>query len=130
MLERPDGSISFSHQLMAGAGAGFCQVIATNPMELTKIRMQMNAMLPPAERLTLGQVVSKLGIRGMYTGTTATLMRDVPFSLIFFPMYSNLSKAFSDSNGHTSLINTLIAGGVAGAIASGTVTPADVVKTR
>lgn len=130
MLERPDGSISLFNQILAGAGAGFCQVIATNPMEITKIRMQMNAMLPPAERLSLGQVVSKLGIKGMYSGTTATLLRDVPFSILFFPMYSNLIEAMADSNGKNTLLQNLAAGGIAGAFASGAVTPTDVVKTR
>ncbi len=31
-LENDDGSIAFHHELAAGAGAGFVQVIATNPM--------------------------------------------------------------------------------------------------
>lgn len=130
MWEREDGTISLFHEIMAGAGAGFFQVIATNPMEITKIRMQMNAMLPPAERLSLGQVVSKLGVKGMYSGTTATLMRDVPFSVLFFPMYSNLLKVMADSDGKNSLLQNLSAGGIAGAFASGSVTPTDVVKTR
>lgn len=34
-------------------GAGFCQVIATNPMEITKIRMQVQATLPPEQRTGL-----------------------------------------------------------------------------
>ena len=33
-LEEEDGSITLPHEIMAGGGAGFCQVIATNPMEI------------------------------------------------------------------------------------------------
>ena len=36
-------------------GAGFCQCVATNPMEITKIRMQVQATLPKEERVGLWQ---------------------------------------------------------------------------
>ena len=63
MLEQPDGSIRLHHEVLAGGSAGFCQVIATNPMEITKIRLQMQATLPPAERQGTIQVVRTLGLR-------------------------------------------------------------------
>lgn len=47
----------------------------------------------------LYQVVKGLGISGMYQGTLATLSRDIPFSLIFFPLYANLKKVFADKKG-------------------------------
>ena len=31
-------------EIVAGGSAGFCQVIATNPMEIVKIQMQMDSM--------------------------------------------------------------------------------------
>lgn len=40
---------------MSCVGAGFCQVIATNPMEITKIRMQVQATLPKEQRTGLWQ---------------------------------------------------------------------------
>jgi solute carrier family 25 (mitochondrial aspartate/glutamate transporter), member 12/13 len=118
------------NEIISGAGAGFCQVIATNPMEITKIRMQMQALLPPSERMTTVQVVQQMGIKGLYSGTLATLSRDVPFSLLFFPGYANLKKALADEQGNNSIPSLLLAGGGAGAIAAGAVTPTDVVKTR
>ena len=71
-----------------------------------------------------------MGIRGLYTGTAATLARDVPFSLLFFPSYANIKIALADKDGKNSLGSLLLAGGIAGAVCSGLVTPADVVKTR
>ena len=129
-LENPDGSIDLGREMLAGASAGFCQVVATNPMELLKIRMQMQATLPVAERQSTVQLVRSLGVRGMYAGTPATLLRDVPFSLLFFPGYANLRALFADDQGGNSLLSNLAAGGLAGAAASGAVTPMDVVKTR
>jgi solute carrier family 25 aspartate/glutamate transporter 12/13 len=77
--------------------------------------MQMQKTLPVEQQQTTLQVVRTLGIRGAYTGMGATLMRDVPFSLIFFPAYANLKKAFADNHGHNSLGSLLLAGGIAGA---------------
>lgn len=130
MYEHDDGSIDLHHEILAGAGAGIAQVIATNPMEITKIRMQMQALLPPAERQTTLQLIKSMGLKGLYTGTMATLSRDVPFSFLFFPGYANLKKLLADSNGNNSFISVLFAGGLSGAIAAGAVTPTDVVKTR
>jgi hypothetical protein len=39
------------------------------------------------------------GLRGLYHGTSATLLRDVPFSILFFPGYANMKKFTADSNG-------------------------------
>jgi solute carrier family 25 aspartate/glutamate transporter 12/13 len=94
--------------MMAGAGAGLCQVIATNPMEIVKIRCQMQALLPVEQRQTTMEVVQGLGIKGMYQGTLATLSRDIPFSLIFFPLYANLKKAFADSKGENRSVDALV----------------------
>eukprot|EP00947_MAST-08B_sp_MAST-8B-sp1_P002040 g2040.t1 len=129
-LSEADGSITLPNEMLAGGGAGFCQVAATNPMEITKIRMQVQATLPIAERQSLGQVVSHLGFTGMYRGVVATWMRDVPYSFIFFPLYANLHKSFADASGHVSMPKTLAAGGIAGASAAFVCTPMDVVKTR
>lgn len=134
MFEHEDGSIDLGHEILAGAGAGFCQVIATNPMEITKIRMQMQATLPVEQRLGLVQVVRQMGLKGLYSGTLATLTRDVPFSVLFFPLYANLKAylAFKDGprKGQNSISSQLLAGFAAGAVAAGAVTPTDVVKTR
>ena len=66
----------------------------------------------------------------MYTGTLETLSRDVPFSIVFFPLYANLKVAFADKKGDNSVASLLAAGGLAGASAAGAVTPSDVIKTR
>ena len=73
-------------------------------MEITKIRMQMQATLPIEQRMNTLQVVKSLGIRGMYTGTPATLCRDVPFSILFFPAYANVKKALSNEKGYYYII--------------------------
>lgn len=129
-LADENGKVSLGNSIIAGGGAGFCQVAATNPMEITKIRMQLQSTLPAAERQTLGQIVNHLGLKGLYRGVTTTWVRDVPYSFIFFPLCAVSREALADENGDIGIGANLLAGGVSGASAAGICTPMDVVKTR
>jgi hypothetical protein len=148
-----DGSIDLLWEGISGGLAGFAQVIITSPMEMFKIRMQLQNKKPEAERLPAMGVMKKTfegGLPAIYRGAAATLMRDVPFSIIYFPLFSNLklglaglpstgwsgafrrpnSDAIVDGNKRVNLLGTFLCGLVAGSVAAFTVTPADVIKTR
>nr|KAJ3421877.1 hypothetical protein HK105_001978 [Polyrhizophydium stewartii] len=127
--------LPLTYGILSGATAGLCQVVATNPMEIVKIQLQLAGATPLAageRKMTAGDVVRKLGLRGLYKGTTATLARDVPFSFIFFPLVSILKAAFTPerSNGVPPFSVVFGSGIASGAIAAALVTPMDVVKTR
>lgn len=124
----PD-KLPLQYGMAAGATAGFCQVIATNPMEIVKIQLQLAGST--GQKLSARHVVETLGLKGMYKGTLATLARDVPFSILFFSMVSALKNMASPSDGSpVPLSATFGSGIVAGAVAAAAVTPMDVVKTR
>ncbi|CUM65021.1 uncharacterized protein PRCAT00002640001 [Priceomyces carsonii] len=139
-----DGSIKMKWEIAAGMSAGACQVIFTNPLEIVKIRLQMqggNKNLKsgeiPLKKLTAGQIVKQLGVKGLYKGAVACLLRDVPFSAIYFPTYANLKKLLfnfdpMDPNKAHRLTTwqLLLSGALAGAPAAFFTTPADVIKTR
>ena len=64
-------------------------------------------------------------------------MRDIPFGAIYFPVYTNSKKLLvslgSSANGgkrKETLLDSLLAGLMAGIPAAGLTTPCDVVKTR
>lgn len=141
-----DGSITMTWEIGAGMSAGACQVIFTNPLEIVKIRLQMQGgqratELKPGEiphkRLSAAQIIKHLGLKGLYKGASACLLRDVPFSAIYFPTYANLKYHLfnfdpQDPNKkHTlSTWQLLVSGALAGAPAAFFTTPADVIKTR
>ena len=66
----------------------------------------------------------------LFQGSRACLLRDGPFSAIYFPAYAHLKPKFADENGYNSPWSLLIAGAIAGMPAASLVTPADVIKTR
>ena len=63
-----------------------------------------------------GHIIRQLGILGLYKGASACLMRDIPFSAIYFPAYSHLkSDVFQEGyNGkQLNFYETLAAAGIA-----------------
>ena len=64
-------------------------------------------------------------------GARACILRDAPFSAIYFPTYAHLKTAFADKEtGITNLPGILTAATLAGVPSASLVTPADVIKTR
>ncbi|RDB28374.1 Calcium-binding mitochondrial carrier protein Aralar1 [Hypsizygus marmoreus] len=130
------GRIKLGWELIAGGMAGGCQVVFTNPLEIVKIRLQVQGEAAKVEgALPKGAVhiIRQLGILGLYKGASACLLRDIPFSAIYFPAYWHLKKdLFHEGyNGkQLSFMETLAAAGIAGMPAAYFTTPADVVKTR
>lgn len=131
-----DGSISLASECLAGGFAGASQVIFTNPLEIVKIRLQVQgeaarvAGIAPQRAIT---IVRELGLAGLYKGASACLLRDIPFSAIYFSVYANLKKHLF-KEGHEgkklSPLELLLAGAAAGMPAAYLATPADVIKTR
>lgn len=68
---------------VAGGSAGACQVIFTNPLEIVKIRLQMQGEAvksdPSVPRRSAIWIVRHLGLKGLYKGASACLLRDSTF---------------------------------------------------
>jgi len=144
----PTGHIPLPAEILAGCIAGGSQVVFTNPLEIVKIRLQVmgeagkqaaaEAGANVASGATSGrtsamQIVRQLGLFGLYKGSGACLLRDIPFSGIYFPTYAHLkSDVFHEGKNGKKLASheLLLAGAGAGVPAAFLVTPADVIKTR
>ncbi|GAA5853507.1 hypothetical protein JCM8547_002486 [Rhodosporidiobolus lusitaniae] len=130
------GRIKVSWELLAGGLAGGCQVVFTNPLEIVKIRLQMQgetAKAAGAARQGAMHIVKQLGLIGLYKGATACLARDVPFSAIYFPAHAHLKKDVFHEGRDGKVLSygeALAAAAIAGMPAAYLTTPADVIKTR
>ncbi|XP_012507427.1 PREDICTED: mitochondrial glutamate carrier 1 [Propithecus coquereli] len=153
-LSKDGQKLTLPKEMLAGCGAGTCQVIVTTPMEMLKIQLQdagriaaqrkilaaqggaqASAEAPAAPRPTATQLTRDLlrsrGIAGLYKGLGATLLRDVPFSIVYFPLFANLNQLGRPASEEKSpFYVSFLAGCVAGSAAAVAVNPCDVVKTR
>jgi solute carrier family 25 aspartate/glutamate transporter 12/13 len=137
-ITKNGGDIQFWQEMIAGGSAGASQVVFTNPLEIVKIRLQVQGEqaktlgADAAPRRSAIYIVKQLGIVGLYKGVSACLLRDVPFSAIYFPAYAHLKKdLFKEGPDHKLAISELLmAGAIAGMPAAYFTTPADVIKTR
>jgi len=133
--------INLPLEMLAGACAGACQLLVTNPMEIVKTRLilqgetsellRRRGLTPPPTQNFRG-VVKDLGFLGLYRGAAACLLRDVPFSAIYFPSYAACKSTLAsrrDSN-RASLTDLLVAGTAAAVPAALFTTPADVIRVR
>lgn len=118
----------------SGGMAGASQVIFTNPLEIVKIRLQVQGEMADVGTKFVGavEVVKGLGLRGLYKGASACLLRDIPFSAIYFTAYSHIKTDFFGESKQKKLssLELLAAGALAGIPAAYLATPADVIKTR
>ncbi|XP_014255281.1 calcium-binding mitochondrial carrier protein Aralar1 isoform X2 [Cimex lectularius] len=124
------GNIKWYCEVLAGACAGGSQVIFTNPLEIVKIRLQVAGEIATGEKVRALSVIKNLGLFGLYKGARACLLRDIPFSSIYFPVYAHTKASLADENGYNSPLTLFLSGIIAGIPASSLVTPADVIKTR
>lgn len=110
--------------------------VFTNPLEIVKIRLQVQGEVAKsvegAPKRSAMWIVRNLGLVGLYKGASACLLRDVPFSAIYFPTYSHLKRdLFGESQTKKlGVLQLLTAGAIAGMPAAYLTTPCDVIKTR
>lgn len=139
------GKLPLTREMAAGGSAGLCQIIITTPMELLKIQMQDAGRVAAQAKLE-GKTIPKVsatsialdllktkGIVGLYRGTGATMLRDVSFSVVYFPLFARLNALGprkNDGSGEAVFWCSFLSGCVSGSFAALAVNPFDVVKTR
>ena len=107
------------------------------PTEVIKQRAQ--ASQAASSRMALRMILDRrkfIGMRVMieelYRGLGVTVIREVPFTIIQFPLWEALKEWRRRKTGvqTSSAIESAFFGSIAGAVAAGFTTPLDVVKTR
>lgn len=139
-LTTSDGKLTLPREMLAGGLAGLFQIVVTTPMELLKIQLQdagRTAAQGQAKKISALSITKELlrtkGIFGLYRGLSATMLRDVSFSIVYFPMFANLNKLGpkkSPDSTESVFWWSFISGCMAGSLSAVAVNPADVVKTR
>ncbi|KAL3809839.1 hypothetical protein ACHAXA_009254 [Cyclostephanos tholiformis] len=126
-----------THMIAASIGEAAACLIRV-PTEVVKSKMQTNAIGSSTVISTLRSVLSERGsfgsvgvLGGLYRGYGITLMREVPFATLQFPLYESLKHEWGKYIGRdVSPAQSAACGSFAGGIAAAITTPLDVVKTR
>lgn len=132
---------SIKNEMICGGVTGATQAIITGPIELAKIKLQIQGTggdaYAPKKYTGPIQTILKIreeeGVRGCFRGTIGVLARDVPGTAMYFGSFAYInSKLIEDGKGPDSLgtMHLLFSGGCAGMLSWATNYPIDVVKTR
>ncbi|XP_045601967.1 solute carrier family 25 member 45 isoform X2 [Procambarus clarkii] len=125
--------------MLAGCAGGVAQLFVACPVDLVKIKMQIQVESPREDgrggsssnryrgpTACLQHMYKKGGVAGCYTGFNTMFFRDVIASGVYMAMYEWLV----DYNPQPSAACTAWSGGVAGVISWATILPLDVIKSR
>ncbi|PSN50100.1 Solute carrier family 25 member 40 [Blattella germanica] len=114
--DRRGGVQPYWGPLVAGATARFWAVSLVSPLELIQIAQALKSLL------------HYHGTLGLFKGLGSTLLRDVPFSAIYWFHYETFKSLLTQ--GAPSFTVSFVSGATAGAIAAMCTNPFDVVKTH
>nr|ADD38430.1 S-adenosylmethionine mitochondrial carrier protein [Lepeophtheirus salmonis] len=123
---------AFRHAIAASAGEVTACLVRV-PVEIIKQRRQAFQNVEPS--LSSTSIVKKIlhskGFLGLYRGYFTTVSREVPFSIIQFPLWEYFKHKYAlNFNAEASPGVSASFGAVSGGIAAGLTTPLDVAKTR
>jgi len=118
---------------MAGALSGVFTTAIMVPGDRIKVMLQVQ---DGSQKKYSGpidvakKVFQEAGIRGLYKGTGATLLRDVPGSYAYFAAYEYSKRSLATADGKLNPLTTLFCGGMAGVFNWLVALPADTLKSR
>jgi len=116
--------------LSAGGLSRLFAVTTVSPLELIRTKMQSQKMPWSDVTKCLKDLYKTQGLKGFWNGYTATLLRDVPFSALYWPLYEQCKAVLNlyTSKRDSFLVN-FGSGAIAGSVASTVTLPFDVIKT-
>mmetsp|Transcript_80091 Transcript_80091/g.159833 ORF Transcript_80091/g.159833 Transcript_80091/m.159833 type:complete len:368 (+) Transcript_80091:142-1245(+) len=125
----------FLVDLLAAAGAEVVGLVAFVPGELVAKRMMLEPLRYPGVGAAMAAIFRSEGLKGLFTGFGACLVRDVPYTCIQFALFdAAVGKFFAgarDGSGEALQFHESFAVGTLCAFVASTATlPIDVVKSQ
>lgn len=117
---------------LAGMFSGLTTTIFSVPGERIKclLQMQNNTKKYNGFFDCIVKLLHEGGIKNLYVGTCATLLRDVPSSGFYFTVYEVTMRSIQQNTNQKSIWHPMAAGGLAGIANWIVAMPADVLKSR
>jgi solute carrier family 25 S-adenosylmethionine transporter 26 len=118
---------TFVHMTAAVIGEASA-VLVRNPFELIKQNMQIGKYQSVKEAFR--NILDNQGVKGLYRGYFITVLREIPFGIIQYPLYEKLKKNRQIRKNKLTTFDCCLSGAIAGGFAAFVTTPLDVIKTR
>lgn len=125
-------------RFLCAAFAMFACSIVLVPAEVLKTRLQAGAVSSLSGAIT--SILKTEGIRGLFAGYYATLVRDIPYTMLELGIYENLkvllqrlrkpSSGSSNDNSTANVNDELFAAALTGGVTAFFTTPLDLIKTK
>ncbi|XP_072521915.1 calcium-binding mitochondrial carrier protein SCaMC-2-B isoform X1 [Salminus brasiliensis] len=118
--------------LVAGGGAGAVSRTCTAPLDRLKVLMQVHASRSNTMCIAGGfsQMIREGGIRSLWRGNGMNVLKIAPESAIKFMAYEQIKRLIGSNQETLGILERLVAGSLAGAIAQSSIYPMEVLKTR
>eukprot|EP00128_Syssomonas_multiformis_P011751 Colp12_sorted_trinity150504_noHs@27083 len=118
---------------MSASIAGMCCAVCTNPLWVVKARL-MTQTESTTYRYNgtfhaLRTIAAQEGLRGFYKGIVPSLF-GVGHVIVQFPLYEKLKETFYKRRGHPDKVDTALAASMSKMVASMTMYPHEVIRTR
>jgi solute carrier family 25 protein 39/40 len=114
--------------LVSGCTARCFAVTVVNPLELIRTKMQSEKMSYLEVGRGFHAMIKQHGFRGFFKGLLPTILRDAPFSSIYWTSYELFKNYYNIAI--PSFYQSFVGGAFAGSIAAFLTTPFDVIKTH
>lgn len=122
-----EGEENIWSPVFAGTTARTISITCISPIEMIRTKMQARKAFSYKELVTvIRNAIQQGGLLSLWQGLGPTLLRDVPFSAIYWANYEALKTKFS----YLGFSSTFFSGLFSGAMAAVVTTPFDVIKTH
>lgn len=118
----------FAVAILSGSIARMWAASVISPLELIRTKMQSKRLSYRQVGVAIRDLVSMRGYSGLWRGYVPSIMRDVPFSAIYWSNYEYMKARFLVGEPHFWF--SFAAGATSGTIAAVMTLPFDVVKTH
>ena len=126
----PEARPDLSRPFIMGAITGCCSALVLLPSEVVKAKTQV-AIGSTSSGDIAREMMRRQGVRSMFTGFEAQIMRDGPFYAFFFGSYDLLCYVFrTNVPSMPDELNFFLSGGFAGMLGWAAAMPFDVPKTN
>ncbi|QIW96812.1 hypothetical protein AMS68_002330 [Peltaster fructicola] len=127
-----DDNVHIHYPLWFGGSASCFAACVTHPLDLIKVRLQMQKSDGPKKNMTqmFVHIFRNNGVLGLYKGLSASLLRQITYSTTRFGVYEDLKERFSTPTEQPSFGALVAMASVSGFLGGIAGNPADILNVR